>query len=224
MTKEEILNKAIYIQFPEQKSNAFPNAIPDTYKEYNVDVVNKLPPANGMLYSAWTENEHHYTTEYHRKIVIPTIVKLLKLNYKSWKFKWPQRKSGDFDISIPVPKSNFTFSATCFNNSLTETVDYNGLTHGYLCKTDYHNTFRYPHRCSQIINNSVDNNKKLLIIGDSQLIPSIAFLCCFYKEVWYIDNRDSINIYTHFENIYFDDVLIQFFSQDRSFYLEKPFI
>lgn len=225
MTREEILKKAVYIQFPLQRSILHKNLIPNTYKDYGVDGVVKLPLPNGMLYLNWLDNEHHYTTEYHKKYVIPVLINILNIKYNEKDFTWPKRVSGNHDITIPVPNKDYNFNTLCFTKNISENLDYNGLTHGLSGNTDYHKLFRYPHMCSKIVNENIDTEYKLLISGDSQLIPDVGFLCCFYKEVWYLDNRSGgVKMSNYLKDAYFDDVLVQLNAQDGSFYLEKPFI
>lgn len=40
------------------------------------------------------------------------------------------------------------------------------------------------------------------------MIPDIAILCCYFKEVWYFDNRQRLMLSEKYKNIYFDYVLI----------------
>lgn len=224
MTKEEILNKAVYIQFPLQKSDSDPRAIPDTYKEHDIEGIIKLPPSGGMLYKGWISNRHHYTTEYHKKYVIPLLVDILNIEYNESDFTWPSRVSGKFDVTIPVPIRDYKFSVTCFDENKTEEVDYNGLVTAPKDVTEFHRLFRFSHRNSRTINLTIDNDRKLFISGDSQLVPDIGFLCCFFKEVWYLDNRHKLPLYEKFKDINFDKVLIEMFALDQWWYTEAPFL
>ena len=223
MSKEEILSKAIYLQFPLQKSHGSKNVVPDTYKNYNIDTITKLPASNGMLYSSWGMNEHHYTTEYHWKYVLPTIAKLLSFNYNENDFTLPERKNGQYNITIPVPKKEYFFQVTNLGKNITENLDYNGLTHGKE-GTEYHKLIKWPHQSLRIVNETTDSHEKLFISGDSQLIPSIAFISLFFKEVWYFDNRDMLHIYEKYKDVNFDKVLIQLYAQELEYYIGHPFL
>lgn len=60
-----------------------------------------------------------------------------------------------------------------------------------------------------MINKFIDINKKLFISGDSQMILDIPFLSCFFKEVWYFDNRKKKTLSNKWINENFTDVLIE---------------
>ena len=80
MTKQELLDKAVYIQYPLNYT---------TYKQYNVGKeINKLPlPEKGMMYDKWKYNDNHFIPLYHRKYSLPLLEKVLKFGYNENKSK-----------------------------------------------------------------------------------------------------------------------------------------
>ena len=112
MTREEILNKAIYIQFPANYTN---------YTNYNIPgkEINKLPlPEPGMMYDGYNLNSNHFTTKYHREFVIPLINKLLNLNFKENDFILDKRTYKDYDVSRYKPVQEFKFVIFGYNPKL----------------------------------------------------------------------------------------------------------
>ena len=207
MTREEILNKAIYIQFPANYTN---------YTNYNIPgkEINKLPlPEPGMMYDGYNLNDNHFTTKYHREFVIPLINKLLNLNFKENDFILDKRTYKDYDLSIYKPLQEFKFDIFGYTaNEQVEDVDWNFLSNSKIKSpfiTSYHALYAYPHQCSRIINRTISSNRKLFISGDSQMIPDIAFLACLFKELWYFDNRNKLNLTYKWSETNFTDVLIE---------------
>ena len=80
--------------------------------------------------------------------------------------------------------------------------------------------YRYPHECSRIINKDVDSNRILLVSGDSQMIPDISVLACYFKEVWYFDNRANVKAEDILKEGEFTDVLIELNCSDIKQYTE----
>jgi len=105
MPREEILEKAIYIQFPLNYT---------VYKDYSITnkEIHKLPlPEPGMMYDKWFQNDNHFQTLYHRQFVIPMLIDLLHLDYNLNDFILDERKYNDFDISIYKPVCALCISA-----------------------------------------------------------------------------------------------------------------
>ena len=50
-------------------------------------------------------------------------------------------------------------------------------------------------------------------------IPLIPILCCYFKEVVFMDNRDGISHCEYYENVVFDYVIIQLWEGHP---IEKP--
>ena len=220
MTKKDLIDNAVYIQFPYSYT---------TYKEYKVDKeINKLPlPEKGMMYDGWAKNNNHYKPEYHRKYVLPLLSKLLNISINMDDFVENNKQSGGFNISQLIPKKeykyeiygytrgehfdNITFNDLINNNSTNQDI------------TDYHRQYKYSHECSRIINKTIDNNRILFISGDSQLIPDISLLSCFFKEIWYFDNRNDLVLSDKWSDIDFTDVLIEMNWTDTWTYTERNF-
>lgn len=221
MTREELLNKAVFIQYCLKDK---------TYKIFNVpsENINKLPIVDGnIFYSTWNRNEHHFTTEYHRNYSIPLYCKLFDLNYNENDFTLEERKSGNFDISFLKPKEGYKYEifgytrGEHFDNLTYDDIMSNNSTIGDI--TDYHRLYKYANECSRLINKTIDNDRKLFISGDSQMIPDIGFLSCFFKEVWLFDNRNNLNLKDVYKDIEFSDVLVEMSIGSNNDYLIKNF-
>lgn len=80
--------------------------------------------------------------------------------------------------------------------------------------TEYHKIVPFPHSSFKIVNLSLKNNKKILISGDSQMLPSIVPLTSYFKEVWYYDNRTEphMNLEDTYKNENFDYVIIALYN------------
>ena len=212
MTKQDILDKAIYIQFPVTYGG---------YKEYNIPNVNRLPlPKKGEMYDNWPLNHNHFTTEYHRKNVIPLLNNILHLNYNENDFtilpKSGQSNNCSFDISLLKPKKEYVYEVFGYNrNEHFDNLSFDDLTRNDSKKggiTDYHRMYKYGHESSRLINKTLEkegNNRILFLSGDSQLIPDIAFLSCFFKEIFYIDNRDRLSLADKYKDVEFTDIIIE---------------
>ena len=220
MSKDEIINKAVYIQYPINF-----NSYNSSYKKENII---KLPlPKKNEMYTGWSKNSNHFTTEYHRLYSLPTLNKLLNFNFNINHFNLKHQTCNNFDISMLYPKNNFKFEI--YGYSRNEHFD--DLTYDDLMKnnskgsdiTEYHRLYKYGHECSRVINKSTNNGKLLFISGDSQMIPDIPVLCCYYKEVWYFDNRYRVKLCDKFKDINFDQVLIQLNNNSITKYLNENF-
>ena len=102
MTREELLDKAIYIQYPLNYS---------TYKQYDVGKeIHKLPlQERGMMYDNWKYNDNHFIPLYHRKYSLPLLEKVLKFGYNESDFILKERTSNGFDISVLYPKKEYIY-------------------------------------------------------------------------------------------------------------------
>lgn len=199
------LKKAKYIQYPLTYG---------IYNDYGIDGINRLPlPENGMMYDAWENNTNHFTTEYHRLYSIPLLCRLFDLEYKEDDFVLDKRDCNGFDISILKPKAEYRYEIFGYtrnehlNDLSFDEITTNTSTNSDI--TDYHRLYRYSHECSRLINKTIDNNRILFIGGDSQMIPDISFLSCFFKEIWYFDNRKKLYFTNKFTIPNFTDILIE---------------
>ena len=220
MTKEELINKAVYIQYPLTYTS---------YKNYDVGKkIHKLPLAEkGFMYDGWKYNENHFTTKYHRKYSLPLLAKVLNFEYNENDFTLIERKSDDFDISMLCPKHKYEYEIYGFNhNEYFDNITYNDLINCPFNKdgiTNYHKLYKYPHENSRIINKTVNNSRILFISGDSQMIPDLSVLSCYFKEIWYFDNRDEIALMDKWKNVIFTDVLVEMNNNIQTQYLDLNF-
>ena len=207
MTTQEIINKAIYIQFPKSSKE---------YKQYReAKDVHKLPLPGNMMYSTWKLNDNHFTTEYHRKYVLPLLNDLLHMKYNESDFHLVERHYENNDISMLYPNKECSFDIYSFEHDETSNnVTYDTLINSCNINnwriTSYHKLYKYPHECSHIINNYLlYNDRKLLISGDSQMIPVVSVLACYFKELMYLDNRSNKSFKKRIEEFNPTDVIIE---------------
>ena len=229
MNSTEILNKAKYIQFPRYN---------ESYVEYNVNKhIDKLPIINDkeVLYVKMLTNGHHYTTEYHRNYVLPLLSKIFNFKYNINDFNLISVITDDGDLTYLRPKNNNLYKIKKFinnENNIEHTGEYEILINpDFFINPSYRSLYRYTHSCSRIINLNIDNDKKLFISGDSQMVPTIPVLSNYYKEIWYFDNRtgkhdniinreNTIKFCENFKNVFFDDVLIELYTNPIWWYTE----
>lgn len=230
MTINEILNNAKYIQFP---------LVNEKYKEYQVNDIYRLPCVKtyNPLYSLSTTDKHHYTLQYHRDFVLPIMENLLHFGYCENDFNIIKCYNDNCDLSYFVPKKEMNFDVHWLlgNKNYLNIPFENGLIFNEKegnGEKYYRNMIIGCHTSLKIVNNSIDSDKKLLISGDSQIIPDIAILACYYKEVWYLDNRSgkvddltmdinkTIRIKDKYKDVVFDDILISLYSNPLNWYTE----
>ena len=236
MTNKDILNKAKFIQFPYNNSMYIKR-----YDNLNINI-HKLPyfKDKEYLYKKMDKNGHHYTTEYHRNYVLPLLNELFNFQYNINDFKLIETITDKGDLTYLRPKKDYNYKILCF----TTKEIYEGK-YEILLNPDFFNNhnltyrllYRFPHMCSRIINLDINNNKKIFISGDSQMVPTIPVLSTYYKEVWYFDNRtgwkynltsnnnemifNKIKPFSQFyKNTNFDDVLIELYANDFSWYTD----
>lgn len=185
MKLEELVKKAKYIQFP---------YLNQEYKLiYEERHPIKLPILRNqeVLYTGMPKsNEHHYTTKYTYDYVLPVLNGLFNFSYSRSDFNLVNVKNGNWDLSYLKPKVKENYSVLCFDTSEKFFGDYTILIDPIFFKEPlYRELYIFPHSCSRIINHSSRSDRKLMISGDSQMIPSIAPLAHYFREVWYFDNR-----------------------------------
>lgn len=218
MTREEILDKAIYFQYCLKDK---------TYKKFNVsdEKINKFPIVDeNMFYTNWKLNEHHFTTDYHIKYSFPLLSKQLGLEYNRNDFILDNRKSNEFDISILKPKKEYKYEIYGYTrNEHFYDLTFDDITSNNSTKNDitgYHRLYKYSHECSRLINKTLNNNRKLFISGDSQVIPDIPFLSCFFKEVWLMDNRNKLSLKDKYKDVIFTDTIVVFsIGSDKDYFV-----
>ena len=208
MTCEEILKDAHYIQYPLNDTTYI------TVSKSIEDKIHKLPlPKEGDMYTGWYKNTNHFTPKYHREYVLPLLIDILKLSYNKNDWELIEKSSGKFDLSyLKIKKSpvfeiwGFTrgehFDNLCFDDLMHNDSKKNDIT-------DYHRMYKYSHECSRIINKSIISYRRIFISGDSQFIPDIAFLSCYFKEVWYMDNRNNLTLCDRWRDVKFTDCIVE---------------
>lgn len=214
MTKKELLDKAIYIQYPLKY---------DTYKTYQIEkVIHKLPlPKDNEMWA------NHYIGKYHRDNSLPLLAKLLNFNYDENDFTLREKYVNGYEISSLIPKNRYIYEICGFNRKEhLDNIDFNELIkcdikNSKIPLTEYHKQYKYPHENSRIINKTIDSNRKLFISGDSQMIPDIPVLSCYFKEIWYADNRDNLTLANEWEKIEFSDVIVELNCGSKDDYLIK---
>lgn len=221
MTKAEIIQKAIHVYYPKFDKPETSQKEVDNVKSFNLPYVD-------LRYKGMNSNEHHFTTEYHNKYVLPFYAKLFGIKYSSdWVLTKKIAKQGkkEFDLSYLAPKKDKSFHIRCLGKKCEYDCKFSGLLYNARVKnvtwiTPYHELYCLPHLCSVVYNKSENNGKKLLLIGDSQSVPDIAFLAYYFKEVWYIDNRDGISVTGELNSHSFDCVLFAQNLDDDNYYLD----
>ena len=230
MTIDEIVKKAKYIQLEEMN---------ETYNDYSSRDVVKLPiiKEGNVLYTGMPrDNGHHYTTAYTYKYVLPTIGELLDFDFSINDFDLVSVDNGIYDLSYIKPKTLDNYTIINYTDKERFNGDYKVLINpNFFKKPLYRELYRFPHKCSRIINNTSTSTRKLMISGDSQMIPSIAPLAHYFKEVWYFDNRtgyykekasgpfvfhkDEFKSFSeNYKDVIFSDVLIECYSRELSWY------
>ena len=211
------------------------------YDNLNINI-HKLPffKDKDYLYSKMKKHEHHYTTEYHRNYVLPLLNDLFNFQYNIDDFNLIKTITNKGDLSYLRPKKDYNYKILCFTTKEIYEGKYETLIQPEFFNNQhitYRLLYRFPHMCSRIINLDINNNKKIFISGDSQMVPTIPVLASYYKEVWYFDNRTGwkYNLTTnnnemifnkiipfsqYYKNTKFDDVLIELYVNDFSWYTD----
>ena len=187
------------------------------------------------MYSQYKYNEHHFTTNFHRRIVIPALTELLAFNFEINKYhivtNTANTPNGMFDLSYYEPNdTKYEFDVTAPEYDIHYRSGFNGLLFNEKYKdmvaktgiiTHYHKLYAFPHSCSIVKNLYKHNGRTLLVSGDSQAIPFITTLCTIFKEVWYFDNRSGMSFKDLLEKANFTDILIEMCNNDIEYYTDK---
>ena len=234
MTREELLVKARFIQFPLSET---------TYSDYgnlSQQALNRLRPpfpvyrlplpGLGDMYKGWYLNENHFTPKYHRKYVLPLLKDLLQIPYQEQDFDLIERtdQSGQFDLSYLKPRRVSCYSVIGLNRGeVYNSVQFETLqeSSSHDARTEYHQKYyKYAHQSSRLVNISLDSDRKLFISGDSQMIPDILTLATYFKEIWYIDNRSKLQLANIWSRYEFTDVLVEMYGSSLNTYLVDNFM
>lgn len=185
---------------------------------------------NLKRYDGYKGDEHHVTFDSYYKMVIPYLNLYIKtFNFNEEDFEYVPYFSKDmrFNFSYLKPKDDaHRFTLSINGVVVGKHLKFDSLSNAkYIHKdskvyfgegiknddTEYQKIYRGSHACSVIINETIDNDKKIFISGDSMCIPIIPVLCCYYKKVVFMDNRDGKTHIDYFKDEIFDSVLISFF-------------
>lgn len=157
------------------------------------------------FFLSWKHNESHLTNRCHYNYILPNLGKLLNFEYNQDDFNLIKKfdSTNTYDLSYFIPKIDKEFEvhyrADTRKFSYTDLIGYTNYkenaerfyenTAFKEMNPDYHLLFFAPHQCCIIKNLSASNNRKLLISGDSQLIPIVSVLAYYFKEIVYLDKR-----------------------------------
>lgn len=225
-------------------SNAKILILPGISGYYNEDIIDFIKDNEYVFlkiknpkirYLGYKLNEHHFTTKYHRDVIIPTLSNLLDFEFDSNDYiiisNIIETDDNAFDLSYYAPKDpNYRFEVKGLDCGVEYTSGFDGLLgkneYAELLKrtgeiTDYHKLYAFPHSCSIVKNLYKHNNRTLFISGDSQAVPFIPVLCTIFKEVWYFDNRSDMSFKDLIDNKEFTDILIEIHQGSIQYYIQK---
>ena len=239
MTIEEILAKAklLCVMHPNESLTDDRFEFSKTHRSLIIKTMDQYSDwglAKNGIFNGKPLNEHHLTTNFLFKTLLPNLATLLNFEIDWSKYKYVSRTYTDedgktYDLSTYEPIDPGDYNVWCenINNGIFgnfEILKYNSYISIWYAKglfqkqfpyieslSPYHKLYAFPHINSKVLNRTEDNNgRTLLISGDSQMIPIIPFLATIYKEVWVLDNRtgDEHSCHPWIDNVEFDDVLI----------------
>lgn len=210
MNKSDLLQKAKYIQFPLLNGN---------YKQYSTDYkIIQLPLISEDQYkSSYPLNEHHIKPLSLFNKVMPIIDDIFNINFNQNDFNIEIIQDSRYNKEIPMPIAKNDYSFDCISLFRNEDAFYN-ITYKDLlitaskdARTRWHQLYKFGHECSILDNKTNCNGRKLIIIGDSQMIPLVTMLSIYFQHITYIDNRKNYPIFDKIKNIEYTDVLINLF-------------
>lgn len=185
MIDNSYLEKAKYYIFP--NNGKYVN-----FNEFSENLI-KFPIIEDSMYGTYRLNNHHFKPFYHIQYVLPMLLNSLNIQYDINDFNIVENFDGDADVSYLEPKKEFNFDLhDLISDEKLENVDFSylrkcNINDGSL--TEYHKLFCFPHRCGHIVNKTIDSNKTMVISCDSQMIPIVPILACYFKEIYHLDNR-----------------------------------
>lgn len=224
MTYNEIIDKAKMICYP--ALDAF-----DGYKmsidiETNLLMKKYFPQkefdlmfGNGPIYRTWPANNHHFVVPWQQNNIVPAILRLFDIefnfsDYDKCEYFAKNESTGElYDMSYMSPKIGQNFSITDIETGYT--IEQNSLFRAYddynciepYANSYYHHFLWCTHKCALIKNNILSNGKSIIISCDSQMVPVIPILACYFKEILHLDRRQDYDISKYLEKDY-DYVLI----------------
>lgn len=214
MTREEILAKAKYIQYPYLDLH---------FKDFGDVNSEKIMMESKDFYNTWRQNEHHFPPMVHFKKSMPVIAKVLDFYFDEKDFSFKVQNCNGYDLTMPYPKMTYFYDAKSLSD---EERSFENMTYDELTsyeKTDgtpYHHLFRFFHDTSIIVNKNIRDERKLLLSGDSHMIPVVPMLTPYFHTIAYLDNRKKMPIFDKIKDIEFTDVLIELFNNSLGFYTD----
>ena len=221
MTREEIIAKAEYIQFPNQHLDYF-------YYEVDGKDRIKLEFDKDCFYPEWGINAHHIQNRCHFNVTVPALANLFSFNFNPNDFHFESDKFMCYDLGMPHPNNepHIDIIPHQFKNVLHEqrNVLWNELlVPSPLNKVSkYHDLYKYAHMCSTVINHDFNGNEKnLLVLGDSHMIPVIPMIVPYFSMVTYMDNRSNRPVFDEISGNTYTDVLVTLYDKTLTYYLEQ---
>lgn len=212
MERQEILNKAKWIEFPSASLN---------YKQYDGIEPVKVPMEESDLYRTWSLNQHHFPPMSHFRNTMPVIANVLDFCFKEDDFLFKPQKFGEYDLTMPYPKFPCFYDAECLSDG---TRKFSGITYDELTRyeksdgTEYHRLYRFFHDSSIVVNRNIKPKRSLFISADSHMIPVVPMLTTYFKTIVYIDNRKQAKVFDKVKDIAFTDVLFCLWQNSIEFY------
>lgn len=151
------------------------------------------------FYSNFKLNEHHWTTQWCWKNIIPVLYhRLFKKCFPENNFKLVEFKYQSFNLSYHEYINDNSF----YFHDFTRNIELNGdqqilrdINENIIdsTATKYHRLFTGFHSIALIRNNIIESDDKLLLNCDSMSIPLIPIFANFFKEILVVDNRTNIS-------------------------------
>ena len=190
--------------------------IESVFRAYSdvIDEINHLYKMNLDPDNVYTDIENFSQTIYKENF----------LGSQGNKLSEPYSGLDDFDLILPNFQTDFTLTQILKNEILhekkgtfKEALVYEDLIkeneRGYSIES-YTSYLGYGNTEKRIVNNSVENDKKVLVIGDSYSRPFSAFLSLCFKETRNLDTqpgRFEENIYDYISEYDPDIVVVMFY-------------
>lgn len=156
-----------------------------------VNIINDDPE----LYRGWPGNDHHWTTETCWNRIIPDLCRDLDVDFNPDDFLCTAYISEKWDVTFHTPKERLgnEFQVVKFEDPQTVKTGCHQDVLRCLYDRDmfsrYQSLFSLWHKCGTIKNLSMKNGRRLLVNGDSEMIPIIPILASYFEEIMYLDNR-----------------------------------
>ena len=220
-------SQVLTVYFPSKGKGTATTTTKFNFKDKEVLDLSQYPIEAYMTYPL---NQHHLTTKSHYDIILPLLAERIKtLPYNKDDFELVPffAHDGKYDVSYLKPKKDFRFKIESKGRILDEHCDFMGLTNineihpdnlALDIKTEYHRIYRASHCCSVVTNETIDNDNKIFISGDSMDIPLVPVLAFYYKEVVMMDNREGTSRKNYYKDKVFDAVIFSCFENNNDNY------